>query len=175
LNRPRFDRQNRESPIFWRISPWSLIPAAHWPESNRRTTKPGEHCADIQASGAVDRDAGTISEARKWTLHAGWRNPRPCGSRHRPGGNHPSRWLEVDSNAFAVCGKDQCGPIGNGEGSREGGEGFDRTLKYRILTGKRLYVVLDLPRFPTSSSRGKSGTNPSPMRLPFWCAQRLRR
>lgn len=25
LNRPRFDRQDCESPIFWRISPWSPI------------------------------------------------------------------------------------------------------------------------------------------------------
>ena len=40
-----------------------------------------------------------------------------------------------DADAAEICGEDQCGEVGNGEGSREVGKGFDQAVKscIRIL------------------------------------------
>src|ERR1700680_5016843 len=44
-------------------------------------------------------------------LHAGGRRAGSRGARYRLGGDHASRRVEVDSDAAAVCGEDQCGAV----------------------------------------------------------------
>jgi hypothetical protein len=90
--------------------------------------KSSKHCADFQASGAMDRNSAASGEPREWPLDASRCDAGFSGARYRSCSNHPSRRLEVTADAAAICGEDQCGEIGNSESGGEVGEGFDQRL-----------------------------------------------
>ena len=75
----------------------------------------GQHRADLQTRGTVDRYAGEIRGRGQWALHAGGRRAGSRGARHRLSGDHAGRRMEVDADAAAICREDQCGEVRNGE------------------------------------------------------------
>jgi hypothetical protein len=67
-----------------------------------------------------------------------------------------SRWAEVDANAAAVCGEDQCGEIGNGKSSREVGAGLNQRLRHQVFSSETVpRIVLD-----HVWKKGSRGTGP---------------
>ena len=60
----------------------NVIPAAHWPESNRRTIKPREHRANIQAGGAMDWSVGETCGPGERSFHPGGCDAGPGGVGH---------------------------------------------------------------------------------------------
>ena len=50
--------------------------------ADRRTTKSGEHCADLQAGGAVDRDAGAVCCSGEWAFDPSGRDSRSGRAGH---------------------------------------------------------------------------------------------
>jgi hypothetical protein len=75
-----------------------------------------EYCADLQAGGAVDRDAGEVRGRGERALDESGCGAGSRSARYRLGGDHASRRMEVDADATAVCREDQRSEVGDGEG-----------------------------------------------------------
>jgi integrase len=104
--------QIENGPIFRRL----IGRAPGW-----RSIKFWKHRADLQAGSAMDRYAGTSGEPCERAFDARWRDPGFGYARYRSRGHYAGRWVEIDSDAAAICREDQCSKVRDGQGS--GGRG----------------------------------------------------
>src|SRR5450631_3416856 len=108
------------------------ISAVDWRGSDWRCAQFGKHRADLQKGGAVDWDASTVRCGREWTLDQSRRRAGPRCARHRLGGDHAGRGMEVDKDAAALRREDQCCEVRNGAGGGEDGEGFPTSRSFTL-------------------------------------------
>ena len=58
-----------------------------------------------------------VGEPGEWAFDARGCDPGFGCARYRSRGYHAGRGMEIDSDAAAICGEDQCGEVRNGQGS----------------------------------------------------------
>ena len=115
------------------------ISSTDWSRTDWRCSRCRQHRVHLQTGGAVDRYAGEVRSGGEWALRPGRRGAGSRGTRHRLGGDHAGRRMEIDANAAPICREDQCGKVGNG---KCGGGHRSR----RAVSDMRAIIVLGCPK-----------------------------